>query len=72
MELNAFAQHCICKMRADDGTSTAAILQVHFGAGPFTIEPYRQIQLYISNLAFPPGGCFPKPTHFANADRWQL
>ena len=58
-------------MRADDGTSASAILQVQFGAGLFTIEPYRQIQLYISNLAFPPVGRFSNPTHFANADRYR-
>ena len=56
-------------MRADDGTSAAATLQVQFGAGPFPFKLSRHIQLYISNLAFAPGGRAMNPTHFANADR---
>ena len=45
-------------MRADDGTSAAAMLQVQFGAGPLINRLNRHIQLYVSNLAFPPGGRF--------------
>ena len=59
-------------MRADDGTSTAATLQVWLGAGPFIKKLIRYIQLCIPNLTFPPGGRFSNPTHFANADRCLL
>ena len=48
-------------MRADDGTSAAATLQVQFGAGPFNNWLNRHIQLYISNLAFPPADVFQIP-----------
>ena len=57
-------------MRADDGTSTSATWQLRLGAGPFSFELNRQIQLRIFNLAFPPGGRFSNTTHFGNADRW--
>jgi hypothetical protein len=64
-----YRQHCICKMRADVGTSAAATLQVRFGAGPLTNKLIRYIQLYIFNLSSAPGGPSIKYPHFANADR---
>jgi len=39
----------LAKMRADDGTLAAATLQVWFGAGPFSFEFNRKIQLCIFN-----------------------
>ena len=47
------------KYGLDNGPSTAAILQIWFGAGPLFKKAIRNIQPFVFNLAFPPGGRFP-------------
>lgn len=47
--------HCICKMRAEHGTSTPAILQVWFGTWLLLFSYGGYLQARIFNLAFAPG-----------------
>ena len=55
-------------MRADDGTSAAATLQVRLGAGPFRNYLRRHIQLYNTNQHHSRADGFQYP-NFGNADR---